>query len=139
MLHNGLENDSPTAVSSSAAAAAAVVQQSPMGSSADPMSSSRPSKPSWRKIMVKRRRQTRRRLESLRHQMDYEQPALDNDNIFKSSESVESWNNNSSSNEKVTSLMAACHLGLEHNVSKILWKKVRRQADLETFFNVNTL
>ena len=27
--------------------------------------------------------------------------------------------------KKVNSLMAACHQGLEHNVSKILWRKVR--------------
>ena len=27
--------------------------------------------------------------------------------------------------DKVPTLMAACHLGLEHNVSRILWRKVR--------------
>ena len=31
--------------------------------------------------------------------------------------------------KKVNSLMAACHQGLEHNVSKILWRKVRTSAN----------
>ena len=32
--------------------------------------------------------------------------------------------------KKVNSLMAACHQGLEHNVSKILWRKVRTSDNI---------
>lgn len=130
VLHDGYDNDSP------------VQQSSSLGSGGWPGSkmAAKPSKPSWRKIMARRRRQ--RLNQSLRHQMDYEEQRPD---IFKSIESMESWNNNNSrlsktggGNEKVTSLMAACHQGLEHNVSKILWRKVLLK-NLETFFNAKHL
>ena len=53
----------------------------------------------------------RQRIPTLRSQL------LVDKSFFKSNDSYESI--------KATTLMAACHLGLEHNVSKILWKKVR--------------
>ena len=59
----------------------------------------------------------------LREQTELEFPK---DQSFSFDESttggVSSENN---SRKKVTSLMAACHHSLEHNVSKILWRKVR--------------
>ena len=48
-----------------------------------------------------------------------------NGNVTDKSETAES--SNSDSKDKVPPLMAACHQGLEHSVSKILWRKVRIQ------------
>ena len=60
----------------------------------------------------------------LREQAELENPK---DRSFSFDESTTGGDSSENKGrKKVTTLMAACHQGLEHNVSKILWRKVRR-------------